>query len=169
MVPYMRVANVQDGHLNLDDVTEIEVFQSDIEKYRLVEGDLLLTEGGDPDKLGRGAVWKGQIKDCIHQNHIFRVRPDSTKLLPEYLSAQIGSVRGKRYFLKAAKQTTGIASINKTQLSNYPVLIPPMKLQLKYSDIVEQHKRASDAITGRFDMIDDLFGSLTQRAFRGEL
>ena len=72
-VPYMRVANVQDGHLVLDEIKTIEVLPSDIEKFKLIEGDLLATEGGDPDKLGRCAIWKGQIADCIHQNHIFRL------------------------------------------------------------------------------------------------
>jgi type I restriction enzyme S subunit len=73
-VPYMRVANVQDGHINLNEIKTIFVSQQDFNKYLLKENDLLLTEGGDPDKLGRGAVWKGEISPCIHQNHIFRIR-----------------------------------------------------------------------------------------------
>ena len=73
-VPYLRVANVQDGYLDLTEIKDIEVLPSDIEKYALQDGDILLTEGGDPDKLGRGTVWNGQIPMCIHQNHIFRVR-----------------------------------------------------------------------------------------------
>ncbi len=72
--PYLRVANVQDGYLNLSEIKEIEVLPTDIEKYRLLDGDILLTEGGDPDKLGRGTVWREHIEGCIHQNHIFRVR-----------------------------------------------------------------------------------------------
>ena len=125
LVPYMRVANVQDGRILIDDVQKIEALESEIEKYRLKRGDILLTEGGDPDKLGRGAVWKGEIDPCIHQNHIFRVRTNKKIILPEYLSALIGSQRGKRYFFKAAKQTTGVASINKTQLSRLSGISSP--------------------------------------------
>ncbi|MBK7976353.1 MAG: restriction endonuclease subunit S [Deltaproteobacteria bacterium] len=106
VVAYMRVANVQDGHISLDDVKTIEVSHEEIRRYRLLEGDVLLTEGGDPDKLGRGAVWHGEIDPCIHQNHIFRVRCVSPRLLPEFASAVLGSELGKRYFLRAAKQTT---------------------------------------------------------------
>ncbi|WP_372935372.1 restriction endonuclease subunit S, partial [Mariniphaga sediminis] len=121
-LPYIRVANVQDGHLDLNEIKTIDALPKDLEKYRLFAGDILLTEGGDADKLGRGAVWKGQIDDCIHQNHIFRLRIKKNESLTEdYLSALIGSGYGKRYFLKASKQTTGIASINSTQLKKFPV------------------------------------------------
>ena len=100
-VPYMRVANVQDGYIDLTEVKVIKTKRADVEKYQLVFGDILLTEGGDPDKLGRGAVWEGQIENCIHQNHIFRVRPDKSLILPQFLSALIGSKYGKKYFLRS--------------------------------------------------------------------
>lgn len=167
--PYMRVANVQDGHLNLDDIQHIEVLQGDIDRYRLMPGDLLLTEGGDRDKLGRGAVWQGEIKDCIHQNHIFCVRSDVGIICPEFLSAQIASQRGKRYFLKVGKQTTGIATINKTALSAYPALVPPMELQEKFIEtltkvhaLVKKNKIWDQGIVSNFE-------SLSQRAFKGDL
>ena len=73
-LPYMRVANVQDGYLDLSTIQTIEVSPRDAEKCRLDAGDILLTEGGDPDKLGRGHVWNNEIENCIHQNHIFSVR-----------------------------------------------------------------------------------------------
>lgn len=169
MVPYMRVANVQDGELALADVKTIEVLPSDVEKYRLQKGDILLTEGGDPDKLGRGAIWEDQISSCIHQNHIFRVRVDHHRALPEYLSALIGSKRGKVYFLRAAKQTTGIATINQTQLKAFPVLLPPLILQRQYSEFVHQIKTTKSKLLQHGNHLDVLFASLQQRAFRGEL
>lgn len=168
-VPYMRVANVQDGHIDLTDIKEIEVFPEEVEKYRLQRGDILLTEGGDPDKLGRGAVWEDQVSPCIHQNHIFSVRINRSGLLPEFLSALIASKRGKAYFLKAGKQTTGIATINKTQLSQFPIFVPPCNLQDRYVAILTRTQHASRAQTELADKSQRLFGSLVQRAFRGEL
>ena len=167
-LPYMRVANVQDGHLVLDDVKTIAVSEEDAQRYRLESGDVLLTEGGDADKLGRGTVWRGEIKDCIHQNHIFRVRP-GLGVRSEYLSAIIGSARGKRYFMKAAKQTTGIATINMTQLKGFPVLVPPEALQ---HDNVAVIGRATSVRTRHhetYDVINNLFSSLVARAFAGRL
>ena len=140
--PYLRVANVQDGFLDLSEIKVIEVLPSDLDKYRLKDGDVVMTEGGDPDKLGRGAVWRGQVAGCIHQNHIFRVRVWQERILPEYLSFLTSSDYGKRYFLRSAKQTTGIASINMTQLKAFPVVLPPMDLQVKFADHVHACQEA---------------------------
>ena len=136
-LPYMRVANVKDGHLDLSEVKTIEIKRSEVAKLRIDPGDLLMTEGGDPDKLGRGALWRGEIDLCIHQNHVFKVRSHPEKLVPEYLRSLVGSQYGKAYFLSVAKKTTGIASINKTQLSAFPVLLPPMPLQCDFRKLVD--------------------------------
>ena len=169
MLPYMRVANVQDGHIDLSDVKEIEVSVQDAEKSMLKPGDVLLTEGGDPDKLGRGAVWRGEIQPCIHQNHIFRVRTKAEMLLPEFASAVIGSLRGKRYFLGAAKQTTGIASINKSQLSAFPMLLPPLSVQQEYASLVTRIEALASRLEARAERLDSYYHALADRAFRGEL
>jgi type I restriction enzyme S subunit len=118
VVPYLAVINVQDRALNLTTVKTIEATEEEIERYRLLKDDLLLTEGGDPDKLGRGTLWDNELPECIHQNHIFRVRLTSNVMEPLFLEWLIGSTWGKQYFLRSAKQTTGIATINMTQLSS---------------------------------------------------
>lgn len=168
--PYMRVANVQDGHFKLDEIKTISVSNNEIQKYLLQIDDLLLTEGGDPDKLGRGSVWEGQIENCIHQNHIFRVRvKDKNKINPRYLSGLVGSKYGKAYFLKSAKQTTGIASINSTQLKKFPTIIPPIDLQNKYVFISEKIESIKKAYQKNLTDLEELYASLSQQAFRGEL
>nr|WP_243893098.1 restriction endonuclease subunit S [Shewanella algae] len=166
-LPYMRVANVQDGYLDLSSIQDITVTKKDAEKCKLIRGDILLTEGGDPDKLGRGHVWNDEIENCIHQNHIFSVRIKNTSAVrPEFLSAVISSQRGKRYFLKVGKQTTGIATINKTVLSEFCPFIPPIDMQDKYLKIVTKVAAMKNS-TG--DMKLELFGSLSQKAFSGQL
>jgi type I restriction enzyme S subunit len=128
-VPYLRVANVQDGQLALTDVKTIMATPREIEKLRLRKGDLLLTEGGDLDKLGRGACWHEQMPVCIHQNHIFRVRLPDDAYDHEFVSLQVGSPYGKAYFLAHAKKTTGIASINQQVLGSFPLLSPDKREQ----------------------------------------
>ncbi len=166
-LPYMRVANVQDGFLALDDVQEIVVSPSDAKKHQLVAGDILLTEGGDPDKLGRGHIWNNEVPNCIHQNHIFSVRiKDKNVVRPEFLSAIISSQRGKRYFLRVGKQTTGIATINKTVLSEFVLFMPSIDLQCKFVSVVEQCNK----IVKGFDLTDlSLLNSLSQQVFREKL
>lgn len=169
-VPYMRVANVQDGFLDLKDIKTIMVSPNEIEKYKLKRGDVLLTEGGDPDKLGRGFIWEGQIEECIHQNHIFRVRVlNLGEINPYYLSALVGSLYGKSYFLKAAKQTTGIASINSTQLKNFPLIIAPIDLQNNYAEIAAKTEYLKALYQQNLAELENLYGALSQNAFKGEL
>lgn len=168
-IPYLAVVNVQDRHLNLNTVKTIEATEEEIERYRLLPGDLLLTEGGDPDKLGRGSLWNGELPEAIHQNHIFRVRVTSPALTPLYLSWLIGSSYGKTYFLRQAKQTTGIATINMGQLKAFPLLLPPLELQHQFAARVEAIHGAKAAHLSVLANIDSLFASLQNRAFAGGL
>ena len=131
-VPYMAVSNVKDGYIDWTTVKTIEATQQEIEQYRLLADDVLMTEGGDPDKVGRGAIIKEPLENCIHQNHIFRVRLDESVMLPEFFAEYLQHQRSKRYFLGCAKQTTGIASINMTQLRALPVLMPPLSKQEEF-------------------------------------
>jgi type I restriction enzyme S subunit len=164
-IPYMRVANVQDGHLNLADIKQIEVTDLEIKKYRLNKGDLLMTEGGDPDKLGRCAIWNGEVPLCIHQNHIFRVRLNQEQILPEYASCLIGSLYGKKYFFRAAKQTTGIATINSKQLHYFPMLIPDIKLQHKFKNFVTKIEEQKTLVKKAIDETQYLFDCLMSEYF----
>ncbi len=167
--PYLRVANVQDGFLDLSEIKEIQVTESDFARYQLYRLDILLTEGGDPDKLGRGSIWHGEIPNCIFQNHLFRVRIHSSRIRPEFLMSLIGSKYGKKYFLKAAKQTTGIASINSTQLKAFPVIIPPIEKQIVFENILAQLTEIQIIGKAGFEKSGLVFNSLLQKAFTGEL
>ena len=97
-VPYMAVSNVKSGYIDWTTVKTIEATKSEIEQYRLQSFDVLMTEGGDPDKLGRGAIIQNPPIDCIHQNHIFRVRVDSSRLLPQYLEEYLQHPKAKKVF-----------------------------------------------------------------------
>ncbi len=168
-IPYLAVANVQDMKLSLDTVKRIDATEDEIFRYALKDGDLLLTEGGDPDKLGRGTLWHGELAECIHQNHIFRVRLTSDKLTPHYLNWLVGSQRGKQYFLKSAKQTTGIASINMSQLRGFPLLLPPIELQREFEKSIGEVKKHRARLILASQESDGLFAALQHHAFRGEL
>ncbi|MBA3531937.1 MAG: restriction endonuclease subunit S [Ardenticatenales bacterium] len=128
--PYLRVANVQRGYLDLQVMKELEIKAGEFERYRLCDGDVLMTEGGDWDKLGRAAIWNNEIPDCIHQNHIYRIRPAVKELLlPKWIMLFANSPLGRLYFEGASKQTTNLASINMTQLRSCPLPLPPLAEQ----------------------------------------
>ena len=163
----MRVANVRDGHLDLTEVKAIEIKKTEIEKLRIKVGDLLMTEGGDPDKLGRAALWQGEIDLCVHQNHIFKVRSNLEILSPQYLRSLAGSSYGKAYFFRVAKKTTGIASINKTQLSAFPVVLAPLSTQMSFARQVNSVESVLAQQASAAVKAEATFDALLARVFAG--
>lgn len=135
-LPYLRVANVQDGYIDLTEVKTIAVEKHQAERYSLKQGDILMTEGGDFDKLGRGAVWDGAIDPCLHQNHVFSVRSNKDLINPLFLSALSSSEYGRSYFLSCAKRSTNLASINSSQLKSFPIVFPPLPEQDRIANIL---------------------------------
>ena len=164
-VPYMAVSNVKDGYIDWTTVKTIQATQQEIEQYRLLPDDVLMTEGGDPDKLGRGAILKEPLQNCIHQNHIFRVRLNESLILPVFFEEYLKHQKAKRYFLGCAKQTTGIASINMRQLKALPVLLPPLELQEQFAAFVEQTDKSKLAVQKSLEELEILKKSLMQQYF----
>jgi len=137
--PYLRVANVQAGHVDLRHVKQIDVPPQEARGATLQAGDVLMTEGGDIDKLGRGCVWRNQISDCLHQNHVFAVRCHRSTLVPEFLVGLMVSQHGRNYFQMTAKKTTNLASTNSTILRAFPVMLPPLSEQQAILDAIRKH------------------------------
>ena len=142
--PYIRVANVQSGALDLTEVKEIDVPENQVSRYTLRVGDLLLIEGnGNPENLGRSCLWGGQVPDAVHQNHVFVVRTlSSDELLPEFLAQQTQSEYGRNYFLSCAKGSTGLSSLNSSQLKSFPLLVPPPAEQRRIAQILSTWDQA---------------------------
>ncbi len=164
-VPYMAVSNVKDGYIDWTTVKTILATEREIEQYCLFPDDVLMTEGGDPDKVGRGAIIKEPLENCIHQNHIFRVRLDKGKILPTFFTEYLQHQKAKRYFLGCAKQTTGIASINMKQLKALAVLLPPLDLQQKFDEFVRQVELVSCSIQNYLEQMETLKKALMQQYF----
>ncbi|EPY7439486.1 restriction endonuclease subunit S [Klebsiella quasipneumoniae] len=139
-IPYLRVANVQRGYLDLSEVKEIEIPEEEKDKYHVIKGDLLITEGGDWDTVGRTTVWCHDWY-IANQNHVFKGRIIGKDIAPYWLETYMNSPYSRDYFASASKQTTNLASINKTQLRGCPVAIPPSseaeKIMLKLNDFNE--------------------------------
>jgi len=171
-VPYLRVANVQRGFFDLSEMKSISASEDDIADLRLETGDVLFTEGGDRDKLGRGWVWSGELTECIHQNHIFRGRLVSQDMQPRLVSHH-GNTFGKEWFIKAGKQTTNLASINLGILRRFPVPIPPAAEQAEIIFQVDETLSQIDAAEVQIEQslirASRLRQSILKRAFEGKL
>jgi type I restriction enzyme, S subunit len=138
------VANVQDGHLDLSEVTTVLVPVSEANSCLLQSGDVLMNEGGDADKLGRGCIWRGEISPCLHQNHVFAVRPK--KVLPEWLNVWTSTDTAKSYFESRAKQSTNLASISATNIKELSVPLPSESEQHAIVAYIEKETAKLDAL-----------------------
>jgi len=168
-VPYLRVANVQDGYLNLNEMKHIDIRRSELDRFLLRKGDIVLTEGGDFDKLGRGFIWQGEIPSCVHQNHIFAVRADPRTISPEFLGYMVQSGYAKAYFLSVAHKTTNLACINTIKLKALPVLIPERAEQERIASMLDlvDHKIMMEE--NKKKVIEELFKTLLHNFMTGKL
>lgn len=142
--PYLRVANVQAGRLDLSEVTTVWVPSEEAVGCTLRTGDVLMTEGGDIDKLGRGCVWRDEIPGCLHQNHVFAVRPHSVR--SEWLTLWTAADGPRSYFETRAKRSTNLASISATNIGELPVLVPSDGEQLAIIAAVAHAHEHIDAL-----------------------
>jgi type I restriction enzyme S subunit len=165
--PYLRAANVQRRYFDLTEVSTIAAPAAKVEGSLLRSGDILMNEGGDRDKLGRGAVWRGQVDGCVHQNHVFRVRLSTDRFLPEFISAWANSF-GQRWFETNGSQTTGIASISKTTLSRFPVPEVDRARQQEWVDALDEITSAQEGVTATIDALSSLRAHLTAALLSGD-
>lgn len=169
--PYLRVANVQRWLVDTSVMKEITIPVDELEKYRLFKGDLLMTEGGDWDKLGRTSIWNGEIENCLHQNHVFRARLFHEGIEREWIMMFMNSLVGREYFASKSKQTTNLASINMTQLRSCPVPVPPKaeqkRIVSKVSVLLSQLDELSARLRCRQSTTDALLTALIHQILAG--
>jgi type I restriction enzyme S subunit len=171
-VPYLRVANVQRGYLDLNEIKTISANAADIEELTLRPGDVLFTEGGDRDKLGRGWVWEGQIQECIHQNHIFRARPYMTELRSVLLS-HAGNSYGQVWFRSNGIQSVNLASISLGVLRQFPIPLAPLAEQNVIVEAVNEKLSQIDGLEAEIERglarAARLRQAILKAAFEGKL
>lgn len=154
-LPYLRVANVKRGKIDLTVIKEVSIPEDEIERYALSENDLLMTEGGDWDKVGRSAIWRAEIPLCLHQNHVFRARMRCSELKPFWFERYFNSPVGRTYFESASKQTTNLASINMRQVRSCLIPLPPLSEQRRIVAKVDQLIALVDALETQLEASRD--------------
>ena len=172
LLPYLRVANVQNGFVDLSELKEISVLESEVERYSLRSGDVLMNEGGDNDKLGRGTVWQGQIEPCLHQNHVFAIRPNDL-LSAEWLATFTQCDQARRYFFLSSKQSTNLASISASNVMSLALPIPPVAEQKEILSILNQsglaHKELVNLSNSTVEFLKERRAALISAAVTGKI
>jgi len=172
-IPYLRVANVQAGSLDLSEMKEIGVTKEDRQRASLEVSDLLIVEGnGSIDQIGRCAIWNGEIAECVHQNHIIKVR-FSDSCLSQWCFTWLLSPHGREEIEQVAASTSGLHTLSISKVEALPIPIPPP------AEAAEILRRVSDALSAAADtlaMLDAeaadaarLKQSILKAAFEGRL
>ena len=99
---------------------------------------------------------------------MYPVRPDEEYLTREYLWSILISP-AFTHFTESLPGRANIPKINRKEFASYKCMLPTIELQKKYTDIFNNSKKIERKKAFAFDFNSDLFNSLTQRAFRGEL
>lgn len=169
-VPYLRVANVYRGRLDLAEVKTLRADAKEIERTRLSAGDLLVVEGhGNPEEIGRVATWDASVAECVHQNHLIRIRLDRSQVIPEYAETYLNSMVGRRHLLRSANTTSGLNTISTGMVQATPIMLPPLDEQQLFAERLSQLRAVQREHTACLATLDELFTSLQQRAFAGRL
>lgn len=171
---YLTVRNVQRGWLDLSAVERFEITLGELERCRLKRGDLLIVEGnGSVDHIGRNAIYQGEPEDCIHQNHLIRVRLDQTRNDPNFLSFYLNSDFGKKQMLEKAMSTTGLHTLSVSKIQQMEAPIVSLEEQRRItSDIKEMLStvtKLEQSLQSQLDTINKLPAALLRQAFNGEL
>ncbi len=170
--PYLRVANVYRNRLELEEVHQIELFGDELNRLRLQPEDLLVVEGnGSKTEIGRSAIWNGEIENCVHQNHIIRVRFLAGK--SRYLNAYWNSPFGNGRVMDQAASTSGLYTLSVTKVCALPIPLPPL---VEQQEIVAEVETLLSVIAASETEIEHsllrasrLRQSILKRAFEGKL
>ena len=169
LVMYLRVANVYRNRVDLSEVKEIRVTEAEIDRTRLAPGDLLVVEGhGNPNEIGRVAMWGGELPVCVHQNHLIRVRCNP-ELSPIFASQYLNSPFGRRHLVRKGKSTSGLNTISTSDVKSTPIPVPSKVEQETFERRTASIERARGCQGDSLRHLDVLFASLQHRAFSGLL
>jgi type I restriction enzyme, S subunit len=171
--PYLAVANVKRGYLDLAQVKEFEVSSQEISKFLLKYNDILIIEGnGSASEIGRCAIWKDEITPCVHQNHIIRTRNYLNLILPEYILSYLNSSIGMELMKSKAKTTAGLYNLSTGKIKEILVPIPSLEEQKEIVRILDnllENEQKAKELCDVIDKIDHMKKAILARAFRGEL
>ena len=173
-VPYLTVANVYRGRIDLSDIRYFEVTSKEIEKLKLQDKDILIVEGnGSGNEIGRCAIWHNELPLCIHQNHIIRMRRKTADILPEYALHYLNSEAGKSIMRERSKTTAGLFNLSAGKIKTIPLPMASLDEQSEIIHLIdslfEKEQWVKESAEAVLNQIDLMKKSILARAFRGEL
>ncbi|MDT3400187.1 restriction endonuclease subunit S [Streptomyces sp. B1866] len=176
--PTLRIPNIVGGALNLSEIKTVEVLDSEFQRLRLAEGDLLFVRtNGNPDYVGRCATFCGKSfsgvnyrqGEFIFASYLIRVRLLPGVLHPIYVREYLLSPAGRAALRAKSKTSAGQYNINIQGLGAVSLMRPPVELQKRFTQRVKAIEELKQSHSSHLAALDALFATFQHRAFRGEL
>jgi len=166
----LRVANIQNGVLDLSDKKYVDLPEDAIYRHEVRKGDLLLARAiGSIDHLGKCFIADPGEDQWAFDSHLMRIRFDTTKVEPRYVHAFLISPGGRHEFLRNSRRSAVQFNINTKEMARIQITLPPLDVQREFVRDLDRLSSITRCQIESDAKISNLFNSLVQRAFRGEL
>ena len=162
----LRLVELQNGFIDYSAPNRICLNETEKKRYELVDNDFLFARvNGNPDYVGRCAVFKSIDEPVFHNDHIIRVHFDEAKINGCFMSVLLNSDYGKRQMREQIKTSAGQYTISQDGIGAIIAILPPLELQNQFAAFVEQTDKSKLAIQQSLDKLELLKKSLMQQYF----
>ena len=170
-IPVLRMGNIVDGYLDFSDLKYVELPEKQKAKYLLFPGDVLINRTNSLELVGKAATFDRQDGEWVYASYLVRIRVDTRRVLPEFVTATINSGIGREYVLKTARRAIGMVNINAKEMAGFPISLPPRDVQRELVDRLAEARRISQQIRSGLEVadVDHLSSAVLRTAFAGEL
>ena len=166
--PVLRMNNItRTGEMDFTELKYMDLKEDQRERYLVRTGDVLFNRTNSAELVGKTAICR-EANPMAYAGYLIRLRVNR-KYEPEYVAAFLNTVYSKRVLRSMCKSIIGMANINATELQAFRIPVPPHPVQHEFAGCITAVEKLK--ATHRFSLVeqDDLFTTLQQRAFRGDL
>jgi len=168
--PILRIDGFYDGQVEeLSQLKRVVLTQSEIETYKLHEGDIVINRVNSRDYLGKSAIIPHLNEETVFESNMMRFSVDKTRILPGFLIRALQRSRVRKQILQCAKDAVNQSSINQTDVKNLKIALPPLERQKDFLRSLARIEEANAAYQRAAELATQLLASLQHRAFQGEL
>ena len=162
----LRLVELQNGFIDYSAPNRICLNETEKKRYELVDNDFLFARvNGNPDYVGRCAVFKSIDEPVFHNDHIIRVHFDAAKINGCFMSVLLNSDYGKRQMREQIKTSAGQYTISQDGIGAIGAILPPLELQKQFASFVEQTDKSKLAIQQSLEKLETLKKALMQKYF----
>lgn len=163
---FIRINNVRDAYFKLEDIKYVNPpNNAETVRTKVRENDLLFSITAD---LGRTAVVNKRLDGAFINQHLALIRLKLERINPLFVAWYFAMPYGKSIVMK--KNREGVkAGLNFDDIRGFEIITPPLLLQNQFAAVVEKVEVIKAKYNQSLANLEDLYGSLSQRAFKGEL